>query len=169
MSAQTAPRRPFGFRLLWLETVLIALRGWGRVWVVLDQMERYRALDKAPPLALIIGVNLAWGIVFATLAIGLWRRHVFALRSLWACLLAYSAFELGWFRIFAHASYDRARFSFLVFFTLCVMAVNTWLILRPRFRTAFILDAVTTDTMGEIEHDGTIQDSTERGSETFSD
>lgn len=130
-------RRPFGFRLILLETFILSLRGWGRIWVALDQHERYQSLATAPPIALYIGISFLWGILFALLVFGLWKRRQWINPWLWKTYLFFGIFSLGWFRVFAQSTYEQDRFPFLLIALGLSLAINFWLMQRSNFRTAF--------------------------------
>lgn len=129
--------RPFGFRLVMLQTIILSLRGWGRSWVVIDDHERYQSLETAPPLALYIATNFIWGILFALMVFGLWKRRPWINRWLWKTGLFFALFSVGWYWRFAQSTYDRDRFPFLLMVLGLGLVFNFWLIHRPQFRTAF--------------------------------
>jgi hypothetical protein len=129
--------RPFGFRLILLETMILSMRGWGRIWVVIDQRERYQHLESAPSIALYIVVNGLWGILFALMVFGLWKRRRWINPWLWKISLTFALFSVGWFWAFAQSTYDRDRFPFLLIVLGLGLTINFWLIRRPQFRTAF--------------------------------
>ena len=129
--------RPFGFRLIFSETMILSMRGGGRIWVVIDQYERYQSLESSPPLALYIAVNLLWSILFALMVFGLWKRRRWINSWLWKILLAFGLFSVGWFWTFAQSTYDRDRFPFLLIVLGLGLTINFWLMHRPQFRTAF--------------------------------
>ncbi len=126
--------RPFGFRLLLLETGLIAARGLGRAWVAIDDRQRYRAWVTTPPLGLYVLVNIIWGITFVVLFLGLWRRRSWAMRWLWTALVLVITFEVMWFTYYAKTTYDRERLGFLIIMAISILLTNYWLTHRPRFR-----------------------------------
>jgi hypothetical protein len=124
-------------RLLILLAALLALRGWGQVWWVVRDLERYRTLQVPPPWWVYAPVHAAWGAIFTLFAVGLWRRRAWALRWLWSTLLVYALFTLGWFAAFAEGDYNRQRFLFWVVFTGVGLSVAFFLLRRPKVRRAF--------------------------------
>ncbi len=129
--------RPFGFRLLLAQGVLIIVRSGGRIWFAIDNIEFYRDLNATPPLALYIGSNLAWGLVFLFVTMGFWRQRRWALATIWWALTSYLVFEVIWFAAFAQTTYDQGRLGFIVVVTIIALLINYGLTHRPKFRVRF--------------------------------
>lgn len=128
---------PFGLRWLRLETFVLAVQGWGRAGVVINDIERYERLVKAPAAPLYIGVSILGGLCFTLLTWGLLRRKWWAIRWLWPILAVYAIFALGWLALFAQGPGEKERLPFLVGLTLAGLFVNLLLIKRRRMQAAF--------------------------------
>lgn len=131
------PKNPFGFRLLWAQTLLLAVAGWGRAWVVITGWSRYNALVDHLPGPLYVAASVGWGLVFSALTWGIWRRQQWAIRWLWPILAAYAVFALVWRWVFVQAPAARANFPFLLGLTIALLFVNLWLIKRQPMQAAF--------------------------------
>jgi hypothetical protein len=129
--------RSLALRLLLLEMLIFAIRGWGRAGTALHERQLYEAVKAAPPLWLYVIVNGVWGLIFTALLIGLWRRQFWAWQRFWSVLLIYAIFSLGWFAIFADNPYDRTRFPFWVVVVASGLVFNLWLVRRPKVRRQF--------------------------------
>jgi hypothetical protein len=149
MATQVRASRPFGLRLVYLETFIIAGRGWGRVWFVIDRIEDYRRLHHAPPPAIYIAINLCWGVIFSALLLALWWRQRQTPRVLWVALMVYGIVELGWWRLFTQSAYDRTRFPFWMVCMMAVLGGNYWIIQREKFRSAFGRNILVKENSGD--------------------
>lgn len=132
-------KNPFGYRWLWLQTITLAFQGLGRVGWVLADIPRYNQWVDIP-LALYLSVWAVWGVLFAKLTWGIWRRRRWAIRSLWYILAGYAMFAVGWLRLYATSPYDRQRLPFIVGSTILVLFVD-WLIIRRRPMQSFFIGA----------------------------
>lgn len=130
-------KNPFGYRLLWWQTLILAVQGFGRVWFVLRDVGRYQAVVLHLPFELYLSVALIWGILMAKLTWGIWRRKQWAIRRLWLILLGYWLFWLGWLAIFAQSAGEQKRLPFLFGLMLVIVGLNAWLINRQAMQQFF--------------------------------
>jgi FtsH-binding integral membrane protein len=77
---------------------------------VLAALPTLRQLPVAMPLALLLGMPLAWSLIFAALGLGLWLQKQRAIR-LFAPLLSFYALSRLGLALLAQSDYDRSRFG----------------------------------------------------------
>lgn len=117
-------------------SLLLGIRGLGIAWTVLANLEQYRALDVAGPWSLRVVLYGAWGFWFLQLAWGLWRHHRWAYRAWFPGIVFFVIFDVGWFAIFARATFDRRRLPFVIVTSAIGVGLAWWLQFRikPLFK-----------------------------------
>lgn len=131
------PKNPFGYRLLWWQTLIFAAQGIGRAWFVLRDLSRYQIVVDNLPFELYLSVAMGWGILMAKMTWGIWRRKRWAIRRLWLILVAYWLFWLGWLAVFAQAPDEQKRLPFLFGLMLVIVGFDGWLIKRQAMQRFF--------------------------------
>lgn len=126
-------RRPFGWRGVLLLYALLSIRGWGRVWTVLQDQARFLALDHAPPMAVYIGYNSLTGCLFLVLCFGLWRKWCLLIRWHWYTLAAFVVVDILWQLVFVQNEYDRNRLLFTSIVWAVIIGVGFFFVHRPPF------------------------------------
>lgn len=132
------PKNPFGYRLLWWQTLIFALQGFGRVWFVLRDLQFYQEVVNHLPFELYISVAFLWGIGMAKFTWGIWRRKQWAIRHLWLILVAYWLFWLAWLVVFAQSPNEQIRLPFLFGLMLVIVGFDWWLINRQAMQRFFM-------------------------------
>ncbi len=103
----------------WLITAFIVLAAVNLIGLVtaLRDLPVYREINLPFPAVLIPANNALWGVLFAAVAIGLFRRQRWARRHFAWLVTAYALIRLGWLVLFAASDYDMGRLAFQVLIT----------------------------------------------------
>ena len=131
------PRRPW---FLWGLSLIVLMTGVYNLLLALDQAINagdYRALGVSYPPLLRSALALVWGIGFAAVGIGLWRRRQWARRGLLILVSNYGAFGVLWLVVYAESDFSRDRIAFQVAVTAGVIGAVAWITRWRRVRRAF--------------------------------
>ena len=131
-------KKPFGYRLLWIETALLSIVGWGRAYTAVANWARISELIDQFPIPIYVAIFAISGTIFGGITYGLWQRQWWAIRWLWPILVAYVGFILGWEWRFAQIPGTHERLPFWLGLTIIILFVNLWLINRRNMRQYFL-------------------------------
>lgn len=125
-------KRPAGWRLIWFISLVIAIRGIGRIGLVAGNAQQYQLLTHAPPLYIYVLYNFLWSIVFIVVIVGLSGRYAY-ITHVWWGFSSFAVAELWWNLVFVPDNYDRQRLPFLIFVWVILLALILIVAKRPAF------------------------------------
>jgi hypothetical protein len=111
---------------------MVIIRGVGRVWVALDNLERYQSLAYTPPIALYVGYNLMWSLAFAGLLLSMWHGRLMRW-YLWGGLIGLMVADTLWALGTFPENYERTRLPFVGLVWLLLFSILYLMIRREAF------------------------------------
>lgn len=95
--------RPRSVTLTLWGVFLLGVWNFGRALALLQQRELLQELEARPDPVFRLGMALVWGVMFAGLAVALYRRRPFTRRLLPLMIAVYAFYEIGLILIFTVA------------------------------------------------------------------
>lgn len=124
------PRRPLSLTITAVGIFLLAMWNFWRAWMVAQQRALLQELEATLDPRMRLALALLWGIVFLSLAVGLWRRQRAVRKALPAALLCYGVMHLILLFLFAPAPAARLSWPLQVLALLLATGWTTWVCLR---------------------------------------
>jgi cytochrome bd-type quinol oxidase subunit 2 len=122
----------WALRLSVLVCFLLAIRGLGSAWTIIDTLEQYRTLAAGNWLIRVL-IQAGFGVGFLVVGMGLWRRRRWAYHVWLPLLIAYTIIDVLWFVLYAQAEFDRQRLPFVLVTSFLGVCLLGWLTRRMRF------------------------------------
>lgn len=158
MDARTDPRRlgrPFSVTLLALAVFILAAFNLTGLAAGLAHWPVLAPLDLALPLWVLVLWDGIWGVLWLTIAGGLWQLAGWARRLALIAFPLYAVLTIGREAFFAKGDYERGRLPFVIATATAFSAWGVVTLLSRHGRRAFQNEA---NQRSNEEHDGQSQD-----------